>query len=613
MSSKFEFFTTDEIKPQGWLKDQLIIQAKGLSGNLDKMWPDIRDSKWVGGDKEGWERVPYWLDGFIPLAYLLGDEDMKKRAKRYVDAIIAGQQEDGWLCPCSKEERKGYDMWALYLMLKVLVVYYDCSKDERVEEVVYKALKNYMAFDFEHTAFNWAAARWFECLIPIRWLYERRKEKWLLTLASMLEFQGIDYEKARSFNAKTYAPEVNGKRWTFYAHVVNQAMYLKTDAVKVALGIPGSENHAIRYLDYVRRHHGNVNGYFNGDECFSGTAANRGTELCGVAEAMYSHEVSACVFGTVRWMDEAERLAFNSFPATVSQDMWTHQYDQMSNQPYCVKLNAPHFNTNGSEAHLFGLEPNYGCCTANFNQAFPKFALSTYMKASDGIVVSSLAPSSLNCLVNGVKVNVVTDTLYPFRDDVTIRVKTEKPVAFRLYVRVPGFVDGATLDGKAVKTGEYAVVEKTFAGDEIKLHLINSPRFVKRGSLVAVVRGALTYSLPVKEKWVMHEYERNGVERKFPYCDYELFAESEWQYGFSSTALEYEERGDYECAFSTAKPLCAVKAKVKKIKWGYAEKGNLIARSTPLSRKPVGDEETVYLIPYGCAKLRMTELPLLDK
>src|SRR5690625_1355211 len=116
-------FTTNEIKPKGWLLQQLKIQADGLSGNLDKFWPDIKDSKWIGGDAEGWERVPYWLDGFITLSYLLDDEDMKKRAKKYIDGIIDGQQADGWLCPCSDEERSRYDMWALYLILKVLVVY----------------------------------------------------------------------------------------------------------------------------------------------------------------------------------------------------------------------------------------------------------------------------------------------------------------------------------------------------------------------------------------------------------------------------------------------------------------------------------------------------------
>ena len=32
--------------------------------------------------------MPYWLDGFIPLAYLLEDEGMIRRAQRYVDDIL---------------------------------------------------------------------------------------------------------------------------------------------------------------------------------------------------------------------------------------------------------------------------------------------------------------------------------------------------------------------------------------------------------------------------------------------------------------------------------------------------------------------------------------------
>ena len=127
--AKYRALAAQQIKPEGWLLRQLEIQAEGLSGHLDLVWPDIRESKWIGGDKEGWERVPYWLDGFIPLAYLLDDEDLKKRAKRYIDAILAAQKEDGWICPCELEERDRYDLWAAFLICKVLVLYQDCSGD----------------------------------------------------------------------------------------------------------------------------------------------------------------------------------------------------------------------------------------------------------------------------------------------------------------------------------------------------------------------------------------------------------------------------------------------------------------------------------------------------
>ena len=105
---KWSFYTAKEIRPEGWLRRQLEIEAEGLTGNLDKVWPDVRDSAWIGGSREGWERVPYWLDGFVPLAYLLENEDMIQRAKKYIDAILSSQRESGWICPCAEEEIPEY-------------------------------------------------------------------------------------------------------------------------------------------------------------------------------------------------------------------------------------------------------------------------------------------------------------------------------------------------------------------------------------------------------------------------------------------------------------------------------------------------------------------------
>ena len=79
---QYQFYGVQEVRPQGWLRAQLKLQADGLNGNLDRIWPDVKDSAWIGGSAEGWERVPYWLDGFIPLAYLLDDADMICRGRR---------------------------------------------------------------------------------------------------------------------------------------------------------------------------------------------------------------------------------------------------------------------------------------------------------------------------------------------------------------------------------------------------------------------------------------------------------------------------------------------------------------------------------------------------
>src|SRR5581483_1924826 len=95
----FEPLPLGQIKPKGWLLDQLKLQAGGLSGHLDEFWPDIKDSGWIGGNAEGWERAPYWLDGVVPLAYLTDDPKLKAKVRRWMDYILEHPLSDGWLGP----------------------------------------------------------------------------------------------------------------------------------------------------------------------------------------------------------------------------------------------------------------------------------------------------------------------------------------------------------------------------------------------------------------------------------------------------------------------------------------------------------------------------------
>ena len=130
---RFEPLPLGSIKPAGWLKEQLRIQADGLSGHLDEFWPDIKDSAWFGGKAEGWERVPYWLDGLVPLAYLLDDAALKAKVKKAIDYILDHQQPDGWLGPVGDSRKhKPYDVWPLFPLFKALMQYQEATGDPRV-------------------------------------------------------------------------------------------------------------------------------------------------------------------------------------------------------------------------------------------------------------------------------------------------------------------------------------------------------------------------------------------------------------------------------------------------------------------------------------------------
>ncbi len=602
--SKWDFYTSKEIKPEGWLKKQLEIQANGLSGNLHKIWPDIRDSAWIGGKCEGWERVPYWLDGFIPLAYLLENEEMIATVKKYIDAIVSSQEDDGWICPCEKEKREKYDTWAIQLICKTLKVYYDCSGDERIPEVIYKVLKNYYELlkRGEIKLFRWGEYRWFESFISLNFIYKKYKEDWIKDLAKIIKKQGYDYNQATEKWKKT------SHNWKLNTHIVNMAMMLKSEAVSCELLGEEYTDNAEKLCTILDKYNGTAFEGFTGDEVLSGLDPTRGTECCAVVEQMYSYEEIFKVTGDNKWAERLEMLAFNALPATLSEDMWVHQYVQQVNQIACQKtmIMAP-WSTNGPYAHTFGLEPNFGCCTANFNQGWPKFALSAFMHNGDTIINSVMLPSVLND--NGVTIKLETD--YPFKNKMHYYIDAERD--FQFIIRIPSFAKDLKVNGEVKETKNIELNINT-GKTEIEVDFKTIPYLKQRpNNLYALQMGSLLFSVPVSYSKKMREYTKKGVERKFPYCDYQFIPETPWNFGFSDDDFEVVYNNVGDVPFSQENPPLTIKANMQKINWGLKFPYKSIARKTPKSREPISEREKINLCPYGCAKLRMTEMPILKK
>lgn len=594
----------------GWLRRQLEIQAQGLAGNLDKMWPDVKESAWIGGDKEGWERVPYWLDGFIPLAYLLEDEDMKARAERYILGILQGQQKDGWICPCGLKERKSYDIWSMFLIGKVLALYCEYTDNNEVEEALRRSMKclHQMLLEESIILFDWGKFRWYECLIPLFYLYEKHPEQWILELGMELRKQGADYTDYEHLWKRPL------NEWRMETHIVNIAMMLKEEAVCCKLFGELCSGKAERLWQLLEKYNGTAVSTFTGDECLAGIGNNRGTELCAVVELMYSCEILYRVTGDDIWAERLEKIAFNALPATISDDMWTHQYDQMVNQVACVPFpGKPFFSTNSEDAHIFGLEPNFGCCTANFGQGWPKLALSVFQKYEDGIRISMMLPEELDTTLWGANVTIGIETEYPFRHKGRYIVSTKGPVEFSLQIRIPRWVKAVKCNGREIEYNDYYTISKVWEDTEVlEIEFIGEPHYVKRPyDLYVVEYGPLVFSLPLKIDYHMREYVKDGVERKFPYCDYVLTSEDEWRYGFSGeTLMVFEHIGD-DIPFSSKNPSLSIKTRLVRVAWDYAEGYNTVVAKCPDSVLGLTEPKTMTLIPYGCAKLRMTEMPIM--
>lgn len=607
----YHYFKTHKIRPQGWMRQQLEVQAKGLSGNLDKIWPDVRDSAWIGGDREGWERVPYWLDGFIPLAWFLEDEDLKNRADKYINAIVERQKEDGWICPGNDEDRAQYDVWAVFLIGKVFTVYWEFTGSEKVKQSLYKAMKClfHMMKEKKVALFEWGKFRWYECLIPLQFLYDEYHEPWIIELGEILREQGVKFTDY----IDVWKRPLN--KWTLETHVVNLVMMLKYEALCSKFFGEPYENIAEELWSTLVEYNGTAVGTLTGDECLSGLKNNQGTELCSVVELMYSFEVLYSITKEPVWAERLEKVAFNALPATISDDMWSHQYDQQVNQIACMAFpGRSYFRTNGPESHLFGLEPHFGCCTSNFHQGWPKLLWSAFSE-NEGIECDLMLPATYETEVSGTNVKITLITEYPFRHSCKYIVEAEAPVEFQLKIRIPKWSKQYECNGELKENEGYLVLKQLWnKKQEFTLKLFDEPHLVNRPMGLKVAEyGPLVFSLPIETKYEMHEYERDGVERKFPYCDYELIPTSEWRFGYHSEMFSVCEHEGDAIPFSSRHPRVTLQVEMKPIEWEYEDGYDSVAALYSSGKEREGELVTMALHPYGCAKLRMTEMPLIIK
>ena len=620
------------IRPEGWLQRQLQLQRDGLTGHLDEFWPDVAESQWFGGAAEGWERAPYWLDGAIPLAFLLDDAGFKERLARRVGHIVEHQRPDGWYAPYPEDAgAKPYDLWAILLVNKALVQYHEATGDARVLEAVRKSLRALLAGLSRTPLFDWGRFRWYEGLVPALYVYERTGEAWLLELARTLRAQGVDFEALyRSEDVSLPTPRRGLWKWT--KHVVNTAMATKASALSWRLDRrPGDRAFARRMIDLLDRHHGQANGMFSGDECLAGKNPLQGTELCAVVEFLYSLETLFSVFGDPWFADRLERVAYNALPATFAPDMWSHQYDQQVNQAQCSVNPEQLFTTNGPESNIFGLQPNFGCCTANMHQGWPKLAAQLWMKTEDeGLVAAAYAPCRVSFASRGVPVTVAVDTDYPFRETLAIKVRPERSAAFPLVLRVPAWAEGATLrvGGGAkqpMQAGTLHRISRAWTGETTL-----AVRFPMRAKLsvryneaVAVERGPLVYSLRIDEEWTRIHADpaaaascRTATSR----CGrrrVELRAGG--RRGVPASPCASRNGRSARSRSRRRVPAWSPRAKGRQIAaWKLAHGwAGEVSRADPAwahehKADSLGPVEDVSLVPYGCTNIRITEFLRVD-
>ena len=509
------------------------------------------------------------------------------------------------------------------LATKILMQYHDATGDSRAIDSLARAMRKIDQHIDRAPLFNWGQFRWFEGLLGLYWLYERLGDQWLLDLAVKLHAQGFDWA---SFFARWPLTQPTPKgRWNYMGHVVNNAMAIKAHALWWRMSRDTGDRAAVYdMIDKLDRYHGTAIGVFTGDECIAGRHPTQGTELCAVVEYAYSLEVLLSIMGDAAFGDRLEKIVFNALPATFSSDMWSHQYDQQVNQVECSIRDNRTWNTNGPESNIFGVEPGYGCCTANLSQGWPKFAAHLWMRTdSEGLAAVAYAPSTVRVQVQEVPVVARLETEYPFRGTLRFAITADSPVRFPLYLRIPAWASGAVLEvsgGATVQpvAGTFHRVDRLWQGTtELVLTLPMSPTLSRRyNHAVSIERGPLVYALRIGEEW--RRVHADQPYRGLPHADWEVYPTSPWNYALEvdETSLPRQIRfaehpvGSYP--FSPAGTPISAQVQGRRLPEWQMENGSAMdAPQSPVKSSEPAEDLT--LIPYGCTNLRIAEFPVLAR
>ncbi len=650
------------IRPEGWLLQQLQLMKVGMTGHLDELYPSVLGSRngWLGGDGDGWERGPYWLDGLVPLAWILDDAELKAKAMPWIQWTLDSQTEDGYFGPVPFAEKPARepgiqksprrDWWPKMVMLKVLKQYYDATDDPRVIDL----MTNYFRYQLkalpdtplDNWSF-WGNRRGGDNLLLVYWLYNQTEDEFLLELAELIHEQtfpwtdvflnescytGIDRDHifpASSSNAYPFDSEIIDRlclknQRSF--HCVNLAQGIKEPVIFY------QQDPDPRYLKAVKRafsdiheFHGQPQGMYGGDEALHGRLPTQGIEFCSVTEMMFSLEKMIAITGDVDYMDHLEKIAYNALPTQASDDFTSRQYFQQANQVMLTRHRRNFYvqDGHGQTDLCYGLVTGYPCCTCNMHQGWPKLVQHLWYATPDGgLAAVMFAANTVTARVaDNIQVQIKEETDYPFEDRIKFRISTERPASFPFHIRIPGWCGEAVItingdENQRLEGGRMAILTRDWSeGDVVEVTFSMHIAFSSWDEgAVAIERGPLLYALKIREDWKL-------VTNPDKWGDfYEVRPRDPWNYALLEGALEDPENhfelvemsvGEAYPWSIEAAPLALRTNGIRIPEWKlYNEMAGPLPHN--LQRKDLinSPEEEIILIPYGCTTLRITEFPV---
>jgi DUF1680 family protein len=407
---------------------------------------------------------------------------------------------------------------------------------------------------------------------------------------------------------------------------------------------------SVRAYQKIDKYHMLVDGVCSSTEGLKGKDPLDSHETCDIADYTWSVGHLLLTTGHADYADKIERACFNAAPGAVRNDFKALQYFSCPNQVIADAASNHNLFYRGFSWMSYRPNPGTECCPGQVNRIMPNFAARMWMSdAKDGVIAALYGPSRLNTKVGEQQqeVTIIQETSYPFSDQIDFQVRTEKPVEFKLWLRIPGwcrmpelFINGKLVNER-LEPGNFIPIKRNFQhNDRIRLVLPMEIKIQKwpRGG-ISLERGPLVYALQIAEDWkIDHEDQRATPD--FP--AWNLYPKSDWNY-----ALDLDQENPARDIDIVYKPITAdpwqldsapieLHVPARRVKdWQIEEKDTIQSRFwqdgkseirerkgkfsfTPqlpdadTLKEYLSDEiEMVTLVPYGCTHLRITVFPVV--
>jgi uncharacterized protein len=629
---RFAELPVGSVTPRGWIKSWLQRQADGLTGHPENMAYPYDTCMYAGKipppsvrHGQNWwpyEQSGYFVDGAVRLNHLIDNSEAKKIPAASLKYILAN----------SGPGKLGESTWGWpnTVIGRALMAEYSATGDAKVAQTLNTCILGSRSFNNRDGLVAEEAL----------YLYGLTGDPRLLAVAQRV-YEMFFFNDPKS---TVQADKIRSDE-PLRDHGVTAAEKLKLlPLIYCYTGNKEALELANRAFRKAESDSLMPDGCLVSSEHLATTVFNSLHETCDITDWSWAFGYLLMAGGDAHWADRIEQMIFNALPGVLTKDFKQVQYFSSVNQILCSDTACTVF---AMTRMSYRAAHETECCAGNVNRAMPNYVTRMWMRMDGGLAATLFGPSEVSTEINGQPVTITEETDYPFRETITFKIKTSKPVTFALGMRIPEWCDAATVtvNGEpsrvAAQPGTFAILKREFHdGDVVTLKLPMRVQLKEwfAGGAVSVQRGPLVYSLKIDERRVEHTRDSDAIRtvlrganiQGFPAM--EFFPASEWRYGLDVAQKNQPDKFKVIESPMTENPFLADSAPIRievplraLPQWEAAWQPVLepppadfkLSPKNPATLpnkaglQPEGEAKSMVFLPYGATHLRLTTVPVI--